>query len=115
MVIATRMQCSDPRKRNSITTTLPLKLESIVVLPPGSLIVKSGDLRGTGAGGTPSTEEASTNARTIDVSFFIVCNLASKITRRLDPRFLSSRRFWHLRQFNLHNLLNLSVVPWIYQ
>src|SRR5580693_1661052 len=35
-------------KRNSITTTLSLRLESDVCLPNGSEIVISGDLRGPG-------------------------------------------------------------------
>src|SRR2546428_11810318 len=46
-ICATRWQCGDWMKRNSFSTTLPLKLESSVCLPEGSTIVNSVDLLGT--------------------------------------------------------------------
>jgi len=39
------MQCCDPKNKNSITITLPLKLESGVLFPPGSMMESSGDFR----------------------------------------------------------------------
>src|SRR5258708_27523 len=71
MVWATRKQCADLRKRNSITTTLPLKLESRVVLPEGSLMANSGDLRSTSAEGEATAPVASTRRTTMDVSLRI--------------------------------------------
>jgi hypothetical protein len=72
MVIANRIQCWDPRNRNSITTTLPLKLESIVVFPPGSLIVKSGDLRGKVAWGIAKDAVVTIRRMIRDVVFCMV-------------------------------------------
>src|SRR5262245_13465123 len=43
------MQWGQLVTRKSTTTTLPVKLDSLVCLPDGSVIVSSGDLRGTGA------------------------------------------------------------------
>src|SRR5712691_4090540 len=55
------MQCGQLVSKNSISTTLPLKLESCVSLPEGSTMMNSGDLRGTGlvatSGETPSARE----------------------------------------------------------
>src|SRR3984885_12532552 len=46
---------------NGITTILPLRLESSMGLPDGSVIVNSGDLRGTGGVAKAETVSA-TNA-----------------------------------------------------
>src|SRR5260370_10511162 len=72
MVRGRGKQWSDPRNRNSITTTLPVKLESMVVLPPGSLMVNSGDLRGNEAAGKAKDDAATIRIRTMDVMFRIV-------------------------------------------
>src|SRR5262249_29871067 len=66
-----RTQCCDLTKRNSRTTTLPLKLERSVVLPEGSEIVNSGDLRGTGADGSIGVEIVISKRKTRDVNFRI--------------------------------------------
>jgi hypothetical protein len=66
------MQCSDWKKKNSRTTTLPLKLERRVLLPEeGSEMLSSGDLRGAGAIGCASgevAEVATTSASTMEVN-----------------------------------------------
>src|SRR5260221_3673303 len=64
------MQCSDLMKRNSMTTTLPLKAESCVVLPEGSAMVSSGDFRGGETDGRAHAEVTSAKARNVDVIFF---------------------------------------------
>src|ERR1700733_12327528 len=46
---------------NGITTILPLRLESSIGLPDGSVLVNSGDLRGTGGMAKAETVSA-TNA-----------------------------------------------------
>src|SRR5689334_14561065 len=68
-VVATRMQCGDLTKRNSNTTTLPLKLESCVVLPEASAMVNSGDLRSTVTVGRANADVASTADISMDVIF----------------------------------------------
>src|SRR5215469_5307744 len=69
---ATCMQCSDWKKKNSRTTTLPLKLEREVLLPEeGSEMLSSGDLRGTWACGCASAEiaqVATTSPSTMEVN-----------------------------------------------
>src|SRR5215469_8183322 len=48
MVADARAQWGQLVMRNSINTTLPLRLESSTCLPEGSVMTNSGDLRGTG-------------------------------------------------------------------
>src|SRR5438105_15480401 len=47
-ICASRWQCGQVVNMKGITTILPLKLESRICLPAGSVMVNSGDLRGTG-------------------------------------------------------------------
>src|ERR1700678_559999 len=66
-----RRQCSDLTNRNSTTTTLPLRLESRKVAPPGSTTEKSGDGRGRGAAGATSANPAIANTTTPAMNFCI--------------------------------------------
>src|SRR5215813_10962259 len=63
MICATFRHEAERRKKNSIITTLPLKLDSITCLPEGSLMVKSGDLRGTTVEGTTAVLARVRNTR----------------------------------------------------
>src|SRR5437763_9572851 len=98
MVLARLRHFADLRNRNSIITTLPLKLERSICLPEGSWMANSGDLRGKGAADMPSDTELSTKARMMDVSFFIAVILTDK---NLVPGLpaVQFRRFWQSWQF----------------
>src|SRR5262249_46121109 len=88
MVCATFRQEAERRKKNSIITTLPLKPESSNCLPEGSLMVKSGDLRGTTVEGTTAVLAIVRNTRMGRLN----CSTLQTLRRlpRLFRRFISS-------------------------
>src|SRR5258707_14661331 len=69
-VWASSRQCGDRRKKNSSTTTLPLKLESGVVCPEGAVMTRSGDGRGAAACGVASADAASIRSIATDLDFY---------------------------------------------
>src|SRR5215472_7762300 len=69
IVVARLRHFADLKNKNSIITTLPLKLESRTSLPEGSWMVNSGDLRGIEADGTAAVVVIISHTRASDVSF----------------------------------------------
>src|SRR5215831_15041256 len=69
IVVARLRHFADFKNKNSIITTLPLKLESRTSLPEGSWIVYSGDLRGIEADGIAGVAVIISHTRASDVSF----------------------------------------------
>src|SRR5260370_1066346 len=70
MVREVRWQCGQLVIRNSISTTLPLRLDSRVCLPEGSTIRNSGDRRGIGRIAIPAAPRARKIAK--ETSFCIL-------------------------------------------
>jgi hypothetical protein len=81
-IFITRVQCSDWTKKNSMTTTLPFSAEREVVLPEGSEMVKSGDLRGNSEGAATSAGTARTIIRIAAVSFCMISSWILSGTER---------------------------------